>query len=175
MSWTYHRTPIATASFVFLLLSLVIFPPLGACSPEPEPAGEAEAAARDTQRLPRPGRAWVIFGEDTVRAEVARTAAEKEEGLMYRSRLEEGQGMLFVYPDAQIRSFWMRNTVIPLDIAFLDADLRIVDIQSMEPESLDSHESAAPAMFALEVPMGWFQKKEIGVGERARVVFGPGT
>jgi uncharacterized membrane protein (UPF0127 family) len=93
---------------------------------------------------------------------------------MYRESLANGQGMLFIFPDAMTRSFWMKNTFIPLDIAYMDAELRIVDIQAMEAESLDGHPSAQPAMFALEVPLGWFGEMGIGVGARARVVFGPG-
>ena len=93
---------------------------------------------------------------------------------MYRESLAEGRGMLFVFPDTRPRSFWMKNTFIPLDIAYLDEELTIVDIQAMEPETLDSHPSASPAMFALEVPLGWFEGKGIGVGAQARIVFGPG-
>lgn len=123
--------------------------------------------------LPARGTAWVVFGADTVQAEVARTAAERSQGLMYREDLPPGTGMLFVFPDTQVRSFWMQNTYVPLDIAFMDADLRIVDIQQMEPETVDFHESRAPAMFALEVPQGWFAQQGIRVGDRAEVVFGP--
>lgn len=128
----------------------------------------------DQERLPPPGRAWVIFGADTVLAEVARTPDERAQGLMYRESLPKGQGMLFVFPDTQIRSFWMSNTFIPLDIAYLDAELRIVDIQPMEPQTTESHPSAKPAMFALEVPQGWFAEMGIQVGGQAKVVFGPG-
>jgi len=116
----------------------------------------------------------VIFGPDTVVAEVARTAEEREQGLMFRENLEKGRGMLFVFPSSQVRSFWMRNTFIPLDIAYLDEALTIVDIQAMEPQTEDLHESARPAMFALEVPLGWFAERGIQVGAVARVVFGPG-
>ena len=125
-------------------------------------------------RLPPSGHVWVIFGADTVQAEVARTPAEREQGLMYRESLAKGKGMLFVFSDSQIRSFWMKNTFIPLDIAYLDAELRIVEIQAMEPESTTSLPSALPAMFALEVPLGWFEEMGISVGARARLVFGPG-
>ena len=141
--------------------------------------GESASSLKETppdgqERLPPRGAAWVILETDTVLAEVARTASEREEGLMYRESLEDGRGMLFVFSDSQIRSFWMRNTLIPLDIAYLDESLKIVDIQGMEPETDDAHPSARPAMFALEVPRGWFGKKGIEVGTQARVVFGPG-
>ena len=141
--------------------------------------GESASGLRETpsdaqERLPPRGEAWVIFEADTVLAEVARTASEREEGLMYRESLEDGRGMLFVFSDSQIRSFWMRNTLIPLDIAYLDESLRIVDLQGMEAETDDPHPSARPAMFALEVPRGWFGKKRIEVGTQARIVFGPG-
>jgi len=116
----------------------------------------------------------VIFGTDTVRAEVARTPEQREQGLMYRESLEHGRGMLFVFPDSQIRSFWMRNTFIPLDIAYMDESLRIVDIQAMEPEDESTYPSARPAMFALEVPGGWFDEAGVGVGTEAHIVFGPG-
>ena len=162
------------------LLALVLF--LSACGPSQgqtpdtgESAAPASAQAAETQeRLPAPGEAWVIFGTDTVTAEVARTAEEREKGLMYREKLDKGRGMLFVFPDVQVRSFWMDNTLIPLDIAYLDESLIISDIQAMEPLSTELHPSARPAMFALEVPMGWFAEMGISAGAEARVIFGPG-
>ncbi len=159
---------------------------MAACGPsegQVPPGGGAKTESSATvsptsegtqERLPPPGRAWVIFGADTVQVELARTAEERERGLMYRETLAKGHGMFFIFPDAMTRSFWMKNTFIPLDIAYLDAELRIVDIQAMEAESLDGHPSAQPAMFALEVPLGWFEEMGIGVGAQARVVFGPG-
>jgi len=140
-------------------------------SPDRAATQSVEAAQ---EQLPPPGHAWVIFGADTVLAEVARTPTERERGLMYRESLDKGKGMFFVFPDAQIRSFWMSNTFIPLDIAYLDPELRIVDIKAMEPETLESVPSVAPAQFALEVPQGWFAEMGIGVGAVAKVVFGPG-
>jgi uncharacterized membrane protein (UPF0127 family) len=129
-------------------------------------------AAQD--RLPPPGHAWVIFHADTVEAEVARTPEERERGLMFRETLAKGEGMLFVFPDTQYRSFWMKDTFIPLDIAYLDADLKIVDILPMEPQTTEPQASTRPAMFALEVPRGWFAEEGIAVGATARLVFGPG-
>jgi uncharacterized protein len=162
--------------------SLALFFFFGGCGPsegqvqlqEEAPRQGLSSSPAEQERLPPPGEAWVIFGTDTVRAEVARTPEQRERGLMYRESLEHGRGMLFVFPDVQIRSFWMKNTFIPLDIAYLDANLRIVDIQAMEPLDEDTYPSARPAMFALEVPLGWFAQAGVAVGDEAHVVFGPG-
>ena len=136
------------------------------------PPAQERSARAPSGPAPAAGSAWVIFGADTVTVEVARSAEERAQGLMYRDELPAGTGMLFVFPENQVRSFWMQNTFVALDIAFLDSELRIVDIQQMEPETDDMHESRAPAMFALEVPKGWFAEHGIEVGDRAEVVFG---
>lgn len=115
----------------------------------------------------------MIIGSDTVTAEVADTPAARQRGLQHREELAEGRGMLFVFPEEETQSFWMQNTFIPLDIAFLDRRQEIVDIQQMEPETEELHESARPAMFALEVPQGWLAQQGIEVGDAARIVFGP--
>lgn len=122
--------------------------------------------------LPPAGYAWVVFGADTVVAEVAATADERAQGLMYRDDVPDGTGMLFVFQDSQPRSFWMANTYVPLDIAYMDPSYRIVDIIAMEPLVTDSYPSDAPAMFALEVRQGWFEEQGIGVGAQAQIVFG---
>jgi hypothetical protein len=80
--------------------------------------------------------------------------------------------MLFVFPDEVIRSFWMEDTHIPLDIAYVDASFHIIDIQQMEALSTDPHPSAGPAMYALEVPLGWFAEHGVEVGDTIEVVFG---
>lgn len=139
-------------------------------APPAASAGGGTGAA--SARIPPRGLAWVILGADTVRAEVARTDRERAQGLMERESLPAGTGMLFIFPDVAPRSFWMQNTYIPLDIAFLDADGVIVDIQAMEPLDETFTESAAPAMFALEVPQGWFEAQGIEPGDRATLVFG---
>lgn len=121
---------------------------------------------------PPAGHAWVIFGADTVVAEVAATADEREQGLMYREDVPDGTGMLFVFPDVSVRSFWMANTFVPLDIAFLDTSFNVVDILQMQPLVTESYTSRAPAMYGLEVRQGWFADRGIRVGDRAQVVFG---
>jgi uncharacterized membrane protein (UPF0127 family) len=148
-----------------------------ACTPaggEPPAAGSESppAAPLGSAARPAPDHAWVIFGADTVVAEVARTPDERAEGLMYRQELPDGVGMLFVFESSEVRSFWMQNTYVALDIAYMDPSFVILDIQQMAPLTTDPHESAAPAMFALEVRQGWFADHGIAVGDRAEVVFG---
>jgi uncharacterized membrane protein (UPF0127 family) len=147
--------------------------PPGAPSGEPSPNGAAGAAApaASASGVP-PGKALVIFGADTVVAEVAKTDAERERGLMYRQDVPAGTGMIFVFTDVAERSFWMENTYVPLDVAFFDPNLTVVDIQQMEPETTTYHDSKAPAMYALEVPKGWFAAHKIGVGAHAKLVVG---
>ncbi len=129
-------------------------------------------ADESTAAFPPAGYAWVILGADTVLAEVAATAEERAEGLMYRDEVPDGTGMLFVFQDNIPRAFWMANTYVALDIAYMDPSYRIVDIIAMEPLVTESYPSAAPAMFALEVRQGWFAEQGIGVGVQAEIVFG---
>lgn len=102
-----------------------------------------------------------------VRVEIADEEAEQKRGLMERTALAEDAGMLFVFPGERPRSFWMRNTLIPLSIAYIDGDGGIVDIQDMEPLDESSHPSAAPAQYALEVNQGFFEERGVQVGDEA--------
>ncbi len=146
----------------------------GASEAGPADARTEGAAAEtpDAGTLPPAGYAWVIFGADTVLAEVAATADERAEGLMYRDDVPDGTGMLFVFQDNQPRAFWMANTYVPLDIAYMNPSYRIVDIIAMEPLVTESYPSREPSMFALEVRQGWFEENGIAVGEQASIVFG---
>ena len=111
----------------------------------------------------------VRIGGAKVKAEVAATDSQRTRGLMYRDHLPRDRGMLFAYPDARPLSFWMRNTSIPLDIAYIGADLRVVRVASMRPRTDTSHPSGAPAQYALEVNQGWMA--EHGVKEGSVVAF----
>lgn len=150
----------------------------GAAEPAP-PVRQAPAPPvvasqpQESRRTLPPDRAWIIFGADTVEAELARTDEEREKGMMGRSVVPEGTGMLFVFTDEEIRSFWMSNTHFDLDVGFLDANLRLFDVQRMEAETTEAHDSRGPAMFALEVRGGWFRDHGIRTGARAELVFGP--
>lgn len=104
-----------------------------------------------------------------LRVEVARTEKEKERGLMFREGMGKDEGMLFVYEGENPLSFWMKNTRLPLSIAFIDKDGKIVDIQDMEPFSLQSYISAYPAKYALEVNRGWFKRNGIHLGDVVKI------
>jgi hypothetical protein len=111
----------------------------------------------------------IRINDQPLQVEIAQTPEASSLGLMFRESLPEDQGMLFVFPQQQILSFWMRNTFIPLDIAFIDHAGVIVDIQRMAPlDETINYISAAPALYALEVNAGWFEKREIKVGARVR-------
>jgi uncharacterized protein len=100
-----------------------------------------------------------------IRVEVARTEEEKSHGLMFKDKLGPDEGMLFIYEREEFLSFWMKNTPLPLSIAFIDPRGKIVDIQDMEPFNLRTHTSSRPALYALEMNQGWFQKNGIRVGD----------
>jgi uncharacterized membrane protein (UPF0127 family) len=97
--------------------------------------------------------------------EVAADPEARDRGLMFRRTLPEGSGMLFVFPERQELSFWMRNTYLPLSIAFLDDDGRVVSIADMEPFDETSHKSEGPGRYAVEVPQGWFTAHGVGPGD----------
>jgi uncharacterized membrane protein (UPF0127 family) len=104
-----------------------------------------------------------------VEAEIAEDEAKRRKGLMERTELAEDAGMLFVYDREQPLSFWMRNTVIPLSIAYIDAEGRIADIQDMQPLDETPHPSAEPARYALEVNQGFFEERGVEVGDEVEV------
>jgi uncharacterized membrane protein (UPF0127 family) len=110
--------------------------------------------------------AEIRVGGSTVTVEIADDPDVRSRGLMNRDSLPEDHGMLFVYPEEQILSFWMRNTLIPLDIAFIDRNGFILEIQQMEPHDDASHASKQPAMYALELRKGWFEDHGVEPGER---------
>jgi uncharacterized membrane protein (UPF0127 family) len=101
--------------------------------------------------------------------EIAATDAERERGLMGRAALAEDAGMLFVFDQEQQLSFWMKDTLIPLSIAYIDGGGHIVDIQGMQPLDETPHPSAGPARYALEVNQGFFAARGIQVGDRVEL------
>jgi uncharacterized membrane protein (UPF0127 family) len=104
-----------------------------------------------------------------VMAEIARTDEQRRRGLMGRKSLADGEGMLFVFETDRILSFWMKDTLIPLSIAFIAYDGRILEIHDMEAKSLRSVQSARSARYALEAPQGWFARAGIEPGDTVQL------
>jgi uncharacterized membrane protein (UPF0127 family) len=103
--------------------------------------------------------------------ELALSEEEQSQGLMYRESLSDGQGMLFVFDRDKLASFWMKNTIIPLSIAYINSDGSILEIHDMRPEDLSLIRSSRSVRYALEVPQGWFDRSGIGPGDRALIDF----
>lgn len=108
----------------------------------------------------------IRVGSHPVDAEVAATPPERQTGLMYRFNLPADRGMLFVFPEPQPLSFWMRNTYVPLSIAFIDAQGRILNIEDMAPRDETGVPSRGLALYALEMRKGWFAERGIQPGTR---------
>jgi uncharacterized membrane protein (UPF0127 family) len=107
-------------------------------------------------------------GMHLVRAEVADRDASRAMGLMHRTSLAPNGGMLFVFDDDAVHCMWMKNTPLPLSVAFIDAGGAIINIADMQPRTEVSHCAARPARFALEMAQGWFAERGIRAGTRLR-------
>ena len=107
-------------------------------------------------------------GMHVIKAELAVTPAQQAVGMMMRTEMGANEGMLFVNSDSGMRCFWMRNTLLPLSIAFIADDGTIVNIAEMQPRSDESHCSTKPVRYALEMNKGWFAKRGILAGSRIR-------
>jgi hypothetical protein len=116
-----------------------------------------------------PTRILTINGH-SVTAEVAATAEHRATGLMHRFSLRPDQGMLFVFEKPEPLGFWMKNTFIPLSIAFIAEDGRIVNIDDMTPQTETTHRSKGPALFALEMRKGWFAEHGVKAGDKVEGV-----
>ncbi|MCW7481058.1 DUF192 domain-containing protein [Leptospira kanakyensis] len=108
----------------------------------------------------------ILFGsvaDRVLKLEVANTPSSRATGLMYRTKLGEDEGMLFVFPRPDHLSFWMKNTLIPLSIGYFSEDMRLLESFDMKPNQTEEvYNSRKPAMYALEVNQGWFAKHKIG-------------
>lgn len=104
-------------------------------------------------------------GFHRIEAEVANTPQMRAQGLMHRKEMAQHHGMLFVFPESAPHCFWMKNTLIPLSIAFLDEAGRIVNIAEMQPRSEDNHCAAKPARYVLEMNAGWFAQRGLKAGD----------
>ncbi|MFZ9335513.1 MAG: DUF192 domain-containing protein [Burkholderiaceae bacterium] len=105
-------------------------------------------------------------GMHQIDAQVAATPMQRSIGLMFRKEMPPHEGMLFVFEQAGVQCFWMKNTLLPLTAAFVADDGTVVNLADMKPQSLDSHCSTKPVRYVLEMNQGWFAKRGIKAGAR---------
>ena len=127
--------------------------------------GALPALAQDQPQLNLP-RVKLQAGMHQMDVQVAYTPEQRQIGLMFRKEMPQHEGMLFVFEDAATQCFWMRNTLLPLSIAFLGDDGRIVNLADMQPLDETSHCSKEPVRYALETNQGWFARKGLKPGSR---------
>ncbi len=123
------------------------------------------AAAQEGPQLDLP-RVKLTTGMHVIDAQVASSPEQRMTGLMFRQEMPQHEGMLFVFEYASQQCFWMRNTLLPLAVAFVADDGTIVNIDEMQPQTLNSHCSAKPVRYVLEMNKGWFSKKGIKAGTK---------
>ncbi len=121
--------------------------------------------AQDTPQTDLP-RTALSAGMHRIDAQVAATSEQRSIGLMFRKEMPQHEGMLFVFEQPGVQCFWMKNTLLPLTAAFVADDGSIVNLVDMKPLSLESHCSAKPVRYVLEMNQGWFAKKGIKAGIR---------
>ena len=130
---------------LFLVLSFAIF------------AADAEVTFRTGK---------VAVAGHPLKVEIASSDPQRMQGMMFRKKLGPDDGMLFIFEEPAYHSMWMKNTLIPLSVAFLDAEGRILNILDMEPETLDTHTAAGPAVYAVETNKGWFAAHRVKAGDK---------
>lgn len=108
-----------------------------------------------------------------IQAEVAATEQDRETGLMNRKTMPSQAGMLFVFDRAAVHCFWMKNTLLPLSVAFLDETGKIINIADMQPQTEEAHCPPRPARYALEMNQGWFQNHGARVGTQINGIVTP--
>lgn len=156
------------AAALFLAVAAMALPgcPGGASSSAPKPV-------ENQQQAPERADVSIMNSQNVslkVAAELALTDEQRATGLMNRTSMAENDGMLFVFPDSQRRSFWMKNTLIPLDMIFISETGLIVDInRNAQPGNLTPYTSSSPAKYVLEVNGGWCDAKQVQNGNLATI------
>lgn len=123
------------------------------------------ARAQNTPQMDLP-RTQITAGMYLINAQVAATPEQRSTGLMFRQQMPQGEGMLFVFEQPSQQCFWMKNTLLPLTAAFVADDGSIVNLVDMQPLSTESHCSAKPVRYVLEMNQGWFGKKGLKAGSK---------
>ena len=151
-TFLFHNGAMKLIRFGMLLLALLISNP---------------ASAQDQPQLKLP-RVKLQAGMHQIDAQVAQTLDQRQTGLMHRVDMPQHEGMLFIFEQPSAQCFWMKNTLLPLTSAFVADDGTIVNLADMKPQSTESHCSAKPVRFVLEMNQGWFAKRGIAPGFKLR-------
>jgi uncharacterized membrane protein (UPF0127 family) len=123
-------------------------------------------AAAQTPQVRKFPTTQLNIGIHLIKAEVAQTEAEREQGLMFREKMGDNEGMLFLFGTPAGVCMWMKNTLIPLSVAFMDEKGEVINIEEMKEQTLDSHCAKRAAVYALEMNKGWFKQKNIKPGTK---------
>jgi uncharacterized membrane protein (UPF0127 family) len=160
-----------------LLILIIIYLSSGLlANPLSAPMCRKPNGSAPTERCPLFQKQRLELGNQTLTVEIAKSEEEISRGLGGRDRLADGKGMLFIYDDEDFRNFWMKNAFMHLSIGFFDAQKILVDMQDMEADDprkerrLPMYSSRRPAQFALEVPLGWFVKNRIKIGDKFKIL-----
>lgn len=149
----------AVMPLLSVLMLATVCDPTSAEQPEPGPVCAEQAWAQ-------------VGGAPSLDLELALTPEQRARGLMFRETLAENAGMLFIFPRESNGGFWMRNTSVPLSIAYLGRDGQVLDIQDMQPFDERSHRPASRYWLALEVNQGWFAQHGVVVGDVFNFCYG---
>lgn len=122
------------------------------------------ATAALSQQTQKFNSTSLIAGMYVIKAEVAANEAERQQGLMFREKMAANEGMVFIFDAPATVCMWMKNTPLPLSVAFLDDEGKIINIEDMKPQTTDTHCAKKPARYALEMNAGWFKQKNIKPG-----------
>lgn len=131
------------------------------------------SASPDVKKEPTFIKKQIYVGKVKLHAEIADTPEKSAQGLMFRKKMADDHGMLFIFPDEQQRVFWMKNTFLPLSIGYFSKEKILIDIQDMEPVTSEmqqpkTYPSTGPAKYALEVNQGWFKKHKVKIGAKLK-------
>ena len=143
-------------------------------APPPAPPARVDVTAREWSGPPLPRGQVVIHdaygGVHPLAVEVADTQAARTRGMMWRTSVPDGTGMLFIFPSPDEHGFWMRNTLVPLDMLFLDPSGQVVGVVAQaEPRSDDHRTVGRPSLYVLEVAGGWAERRGVGTGARVEL------
>jgi uncharacterized membrane protein (UPF0127 family) len=160
MNFKLNCTPLRLCAAIFFVFAFAGCG--GARPPQPDEITKAQSGLETKNLVIKTASG----GEVAVKAELARTARERQIGLMFRKELADGDGMLFIFEKDEVLSFWMKNTLIDLSLAYIKYDGTILEIKEMRAGDLSPVHSSRSVRYALEAPKGWFGRAGVSAGDR---------